>query len=142
MDSNAGAGRLGSRRRKRPSESRETGFVTAQFMLVAALSMAFMAVLLYVIALQYAHGVVRAALDEGVRVGTPALATATDCQAAANRVLADLLSGPLGEDLVATCSEASGLLVARADGVFSGWFPGIPDIVIATEVVGVKESDD
>ncbi len=68
------------------------------------------------------------ALDEGVRVGSPAPATPADCQAAIDRVLADLLSGGLGEDLVATCSEDAGLLVARADGVFAGWFPGIPDL--------------
>ena len=122
--------------------NRESGFATAQFMVVAAFSMAFMALLMYLVALQYAHGVVRSALDEGVRVGSPALATAGDCQAAIDRILADLLSGGFGEELVASCTEEAGLVVARADGVFTGWFPGVPDLTISAEVVAIKESDD
>ena len=120
----------------------ERGLVTAQFMLVAALSMAFMAFILYLIALQYAQGVVRSALDEGVRIGAPAPATPDDCEQAATRVLGELLGGPLGADLVVSCSEGAGLLVARADGSFAGWFPGVPDLPVAFEVVAVKESDE
>ena len=41
-------------------------------MLVVALSMLFLAGLLNLIAIQYAQGVIRAALDEGVRVGSVA----------------------------------------------------------------------
>jgi hypothetical protein len=104
--------------------------------------MAFLALLLYLIALQYAHGVVRSALDEALRVGSPAPATVADCQAAIDRVLADLLNGPLGEEIEATCSIEGGLVVARAQTTFSGWFPGVPDIGLASEVVAVKESDD
>lgn len=121
---------------------REAGFVTAQFMVVAAFSMAFLALFMYLIALQYAHGVVRGALDEGVRIGSPAPATPADCQEAIDRVLSDLLSGPLGGEISAVCTEEAGLVVARADGVFSGWFPGVPDLVVSAEVVGVKESDE
>ena len=44
-------------------------------MLVVALSMLFLAALLNLIAIQYAQGVVRAALDEGVRVGSVAHGT-------------------------------------------------------------------
>lgn len=130
-----------SRSRIDPEPESDRGFVTAQFMLVAALSMAFLALFMYLIALQYAHGVVRGALDEGVRVGSPAHATAADCQAAIDRVLGDMLGGPLGEGLVAVCNEEAGLVVARADGVFKGWFPGVPDLAISAEVVAVKESD-
>ncbi|MGH8926265.1 MAG: hypothetical protein ACRDWA_16785 [Acidimicrobiia bacterium] len=120
----------------------EGGFVTAQFMVVTALSMAFMALLLYLIALQYAQGVVRSALDEGVRVGAPAAATETDCLDAINRVLSDLMGGPLGQDLTVSCAFAAERVVASAQGAFSGWFPGVPDVSFQLEVAGVKESDD
>lgn len=118
------------------------GFVTAQFMVVAALSMAFMALLLYLIALQYARGVIRSALDEGVRVGAPAPASEADCVGAINRVVSDLMGGPLGEGVTVGCVFAGERVVASAQGHFAGWFPGIPDVTFDIEVTGVKESDD
>jgi hypothetical protein len=111
-------------------------------MLVAALSMAFMALLMYLIAVQYAHGALRGALDEAIRVGSPAAASVADCQAAVDRVLEDLLSGPLGDEVEATCTFEAGEVVARAQATFAGWFPGVPDIDVTAEVVGVKESDE
>ena len=129
---------LGSRIRRLKGEG---GFATAQFMVVAALSMAFMALLLYLIALQYARGVLRSALDEGVRVGGPAAAQESDCVAAIDRVLADLIGGPLGQDVTFQCLFIDQRVVASAEGAFSGWFPGVPDVSFQLEVAGVKESD-
>jgi hypothetical protein len=111
-------------------------------MVVAALSMAFMALLLYLIALQYARGVLRAALDEGVRVGTPPAATESDCLQGTRRVLADLMAGPLGQDVTISCVFLDDRVVASAQGAFAGWFPGVPDVSFQIEVAGVKESDD
>ena len=111
-------------------------------MVVAALSMAFMALLLYLIALQYARGVLRSALDEGVRVGAPAAATETDCLHATGRVLSDLMGGPLGTDVTIQCVFVDEHVVASAHGAFSGWFPGVPDLSFQLEVAGIKESDD
>ena len=129
---------LGSRVR---GLKRESGFATAQFMVVAALSMAFMALLLHLIALQYARGVLRSALDEGVRVGAPTAARESDCVAAIDRVLADLMGGPLGKDVTFQCLFVDQRVVASAEGAFSGWFPGVPDVTFQLEVAGVKESD-
>ena len=67
-------------------------------MLVVALSMLFLAALLNLIAIQYAQGVVRAALDEGVRMGSVAHATERECLDGIRRVMGDLLSGPLGAE--------------------------------------------
>ncbi|HKZ18649.1 MAG TPA: hypothetical protein VJQ57_00920 [Acidimicrobiia bacterium] len=129
---------LGSRVRRL---KREGGFATAQFMVVAAMSMAFMALLLHLIALQYARGVLRSALDEGVRIGAPAAAQESDCVAAIDRVLADLMGGPLGQDVTFQCLFVNQRVVASAEGAFSGWFPGVPDVTFQVEVAGVKESD-
>ncbi|MGH8958665.1 MAG: hypothetical protein ACRDVK_08305 [Acidimicrobiia bacterium] len=111
-------------------------------MVVAALSMAFMALMLYLIALQYARGVLRAALDEGVRIGAPAAATEADCFEAISRVVTDLMGGPLGQDLAIQCVFHDDRVVASAQGAFIGWFPGVPDVSVQLEVAGVKESDD
>ena len=106
------------------------------------MSMAFMALLMYLIALQYARGVVRSALDEGIRVAAPAAASEADCVVAINRVLSDLMGGPLGQDLTVGCAFVGESVVADARGRFAGWFPGVPDVTFDMAVAGVKESDD
>lgn len=111
-------------------------------MLVAALSMLFLAALLNLIAIQYAEGVVRAALDEGVRVGSVARASERECLDGIQRVMNDLLSGPLGVNIDFSCSVAAGQIVASANAEFDGWFPGMPSVNFSTDVRAVKESDE
>lgn len=114
---------------------------TASFVLVAAFSMVFFAGLLQLIAIQYAQGVLRAALDEGVRRAAPALADELACQEGIADVLADLMSGPLGEGIAAGCSVTDSQVIAAGEGVFPVWFPGVPDVVFSAEVRAVKEVD-
>ena len=111
-------------------------------MLVVALSMLFLAGLLNLIAIQYAQGVVRAALDEGVRVGSVASATEAECLDGIVNVMRDLLNGPLGRDFAFSCSVINGQVIAAAQGEFDGWFPGMPSVAFSTDVRSVKESDD
>jgi hypothetical protein len=120
----------------------ESGFVTAQFMAVVALSMLFLAGLLNLIAIQYAQGVMRGALDEGLRVGAPAPATPAECVAAIDRVMSDLLSGPFGAGITYSCIQVGGELVAMAEGRFVGWFPGFPTLNFDVEVRATKESGE
>lgn len=120
----------------------ESGFVTAQFMAVVALSMLFLAGLLNLIAIQYAQGVMRGALDEGLRMGAPAPATSADCVAAIDRVMSDLLRGPFGAGITYSCIQVGGELVATAEGRFVGWFPGFPTLNFEAEVRATKESDE
>ncbi|HSL27012.1 MAG TPA: hypothetical protein VLA54_12090 [Acidimicrobiia bacterium] len=119
----------------------ERGLVTAQFMAVAALSMVFLALVLNLIAIQYAQGVIRAALDEGVRVGATFPAGEEDCRRAIDRVMAELMSGPLAGGITFDCAVGSGFVVATADAGFAGWIPGMPDLNFKAEVRAVKESD-
>jgi hypothetical protein len=111
-------------------------------MLVVALSMLFLAALLNLIAIQYAEGVVRAALDEGVRVGSAARASEGECLDGIQRVMSDLLSGPLGTNVEFACIVVAGQMVASADAEFDGWFPGMPSLVFSADVRAVKESDE
>lgn len=122
--------------------ARERGFATAQLMLAVALSMLFLAGLLNLIAIQYAQGVVRAALDEGVRIGSVASATEEQCLDGIGRVLRDLLNGPMGRDVEFSCAVINGQMVASGEAQFDGWFPGMPSVAFSADVRAVKESDE
>jgi hypothetical protein len=103
--------------------------------------MVFLAILLNLIAIQYARGVVRAALDEGVRRAAPAPASVTDCYEGMSDVLEDLMAGPLGEEVTTSCVVAAGQVTAFAKARFAAWVPGVPDIAFDIEVRAVKETD-
>jgi hypothetical protein len=111
-------------------------------MVVVAFSMLFLAGLLNLIAIQYAQGVVRAALDEGLRVGSAASASASECLAGIDRVMSDLMSGPFGEGITYSCVQVGDELIATGEGRLQGWFPGFPTFDFEAEVRAVKESGD
>lgn len=106
---------------------------------MAALSMLFLALLLNLVAVQYAHGVVRAALDEGVRRASPAPAGVDECHEGIGDVLSGLLAGSMGDGVVARCQVIGTQVIASAHAVFGGWLPLVPDMTIELEVRGVKE---
>jgi hypothetical protein len=114
---------------------------TAQWVLLASFSMVFLAVLLNLVAVQYAHGVIRSALDEGIRRATPAPAGVAECRDGIDEVLDGLMAGPFGDDISTTCVVLAGQVVASANARFSSWVPGVPDVSLDVEVRGVKESD-
>jgi len=108
----------------------ERGFVTIEYVLAVALSMLAMVVIANFIVFQYGRGVVRAAVDQGVRSGARAPAPAAACEQAARQVVADLLggkSGSMGRTVSITCSQVGGRLDAAADGRFRAWLPPVPD---------------
>ena len=111
-------------------------------MAVVALSMLFLAGLLNLIAIQYAQGVVRAALDEGLRIGTAASASASECLAGIDRVMSDLMSGPFRDGLTYSCIQVGNELIAQGQGRLPGWFPGFPTFDFEAEVRAVKESGE
>jgi hypothetical protein len=114
---------------------------TAQWVLLASFSMVFLAILLNLVAVQYAHGVIRSALDEGVRRATPAPAGVAECWDGIDEVLNELMAGPFGDDISTSCVVAAGQVIASANATFPSWVPGVPDISLDVEVRGVKESD-
>ena len=76
---------------------------------------------------QYGRGAVRAALDEGARVGAPAAAGVADCERRAGEVLGDLLGGALGREVSVSCQETPAEMVAGATVTFRAWMPPSPD---------------
>ena len=117
----------------------EGGFVSISYVVAAAFAMLFFASLANLIVMQYASGVVRAALDEGVRDGAVAGAGAFQCQLTVDEFLSSVLGGPYGEDINAVCSEEPGLMVASATATFAGFAPLVPDLTFDFEAVAAKE---
>ena len=75
----------------------------------------------------YGRGVVRAALDEGVRAGARVTASAVTCEQRAREVLGDLLGGAMGREVAIACADGVDRVTATADVRFAGWLPAVPD---------------
>jgi hypothetical protein len=122
-----------------PATTRDGGFVTAQFVVVVALSLLFFTMMANVIVFMYGRGVVRAALEEGVRAASPAAATTATCQRTADETMRSLLGGSMGRDIRIDCEIRGGEVHASATGRFRGWLPGMPDWHFANQATAVKE---
>jgi hypothetical protein len=122
-----------------PATTRDGGFVTAQFVVVVALSLLFFTMMANVIVFMYGRGVVRAALEEGVRAASPAAATTATCQREADETMRSLLGGSMGRDIRIDCEIRGGEVHASATGRFRGWLPGMPDWRFANQATAVKE---
>lgn len=120
----------------------DDGFVTIQMIAAIALSMLLLTALANVLAVQYARGVVRAALDEGARAGTRVAAADVGrdrCQSQAAAALSQLLGGSLGADIAVQCTVGPERVEATARGSFAGWLPGVPSFPVELAAVAVRE---
>lgn len=115
------------------------GFVTVASVAVTGLSLLFVVALVNIVVFQYGRGVVRAALDEGVRAGARATAGVGECEARAGDVLADLLGGAMGAGVQLACTDDGAVLRAAADVTFVGWLPAVPDWRFTAEATAVRE---
>ena len=96
-----------------------------------SLAMVFLAMATNVIAMQYGHGAVRAAVDEAARYGASLGRDADGCEAKAEEILrgrGGLLRGRLGDGVVVRCSQSGGVMTATATGSFEWWAGGLPDV--------------
>lgn len=113
--------------------------MTIQYVWGVALSLVFLVVVANLVAFQYGRGVVRGALDEGVRAGSRATAAVAECQGRARQVLDQLLGGTLGDDVAVACSDLGDRVVASAKGRFPAWIAVVPDHRFDVQAVAVKE---
>lgn len=121
----------------------QQGFVTVQHVWVVATSLLLLTLVANVIVVQYAHAVVRTAVDEGARAGArvlddPVTAVAV-CRSAASAAREELLRGRLGDQVVITCVPEPGAMTARAAARLAAWLPGIPDWTVEAAAVVVQE---
>lgn len=106
-----------------------------QWVVAVGMSFVMLVVAANLIVFVYARGVVRAAVDEGARVGSRVGAGIEDCEDRAGGVLDDLLGGALRNAVTISCSvEASGELAAHADARLPSWIPFfVPQWVFSVE---------
>jgi hypothetical protein len=104
----------------------ERGFVTVQYVAATALSLVFLLLVANLLVNLYARGVVREALDEGVRAAAPVDARASACEARAAAVLDGLLRGPIGDGVAVTCAVGPERARATAVVTLPSWLPGVP----------------
>lgn len=99
----------------------------------------FFVLLVQLVVWQYGKGVVRDALDEGVRAGAPASAGPVDCETRARDVLANLLGGQMGRKIRVACEQRPDEILARADVTFPGWIRPTPDWTFRIAATAAKE---
>ena len=132
---------LCDQRRLRASPMRgEAGMAAPAYVLAVGLSLIFFVLLVQFVAWQYGRGVVRSALDEGARVGAPAEAGPTQCEARARDVLADLLGGAMGDEVSVRCSETPTEVLAEATVRFRAWIAPSPGWSFRVAATARKEA--
>jgi hypothetical protein len=117
--------------------SSEEGMATPQFVLAAGLSLLLFVAFVNLIVFQYGRGVVRAALDEGVRAAAPIDATLDDCRDRIASFVGDLLGGEMGNGVLVNCGDLGDVVVANAHVRFEGWV--VPDWEFDVSATAVKE---
>lgn len=118
---------------------RASGFVTSQFVLAVAFSLLLFVTLCNAIVYQYGRGVLRSALDEGVRSGSRASGSTATCRETAEEVRRSLLGGPIGAHVSLRCGLVAGQVRATADGYLPSWLPLVPDWPVRLSATAVKE---
>jgi hypothetical protein len=126
-----------------PSRAGERGFVTIQVMVAVAFSLVVFAMLTNVLVFAYGRGVVRAALDEGVRAASSAGGHAGQCIERAAAVIDDLLGGGMGSGVGSiSCAIVDGVppqVTAEVNTTFDAWLPGVPAYGFTTRAAAVLE---
>jgi hypothetical protein len=116
-----------------------------EYVAAVALSLMLLVAVANFIVVQYAQGVVRAALDEAVRDAARyfpndnATAVETRCEQRAREVLNNLLRGRMGRRLTLRCAVTSTEVTATIGGHFEAWLSGIPDIDAGATAVAARE---
>ena len=106
-----------------------------------ALSMVLFVMCVNVIAVMYARGVIRGALDEGARVGARSGAQTAECEQRVAQVLDELLAGHMGQGVRVACTSEDGQVVATAEATFPGWLPGMPTASFQLAARSVNEPE-
>lgn len=114
-----------------------------QYLWVIAVSLVLFTILANVVVVQYGRGVVRSALEEGVRAGARVVADVAAaelvCENAAERARRGLLAGPFGDDIAIDCTPGPEVMRATATVTFASWFPAVPDWSFTESAVAVQE---
>ncbi len=122
----------------RPAGRGENGFITIQVVAAVGFSLVLLTLLANVVVFEYGRAVVRAALDEGVRMGSGALASERECLARIHSTLGQLIVA-MADEVEVSCQDRGDRVEARAIASFEAWMPVVPDWRFTSEAVAVKE---
>jgi hypothetical protein len=123
----------------------DRGFGTVEYLAAVGISLILLVMVANVIVVQYGRGVLRAAVDEGVRDGSryfadeELAAVEGRCEHRAREVLHNLLRGRMGRGLEPRCRATDSDVTAVIEGRFEGWLPGIPDFDATTRGAAARE---
>lgn len=101
------------------------------------IAMALLIMVSNAVAIQYASGAVRTAVDEAARLGARLDGTIQECEDHGDEVLrgrGGLLRGIMGESIIIECTIDGAVMIATASGEFDWWFGGLPPISV--DIVG------
>lgn len=112
---------------------------TISYVAAASLALFVFAALANLIVMQYAGGVLRAAIDEGARQGAVKGAGPAECLVRIDEVLNGLLGGSYGAGVTRDCVDEGGWVRATATGVWRGFVPFVPDVSVSFEASAARE---
>lgn len=120
----------------------ERGLTSVGILLAVGFTLAVAVVLVNLFLYLYGHGAVRAAIDEGVRLGSRVGAGAGVCEQRADEALLGLMPGPLSSGVDVSCGPDGNELVAVADVTLSSPLPGVPSWSFQMEARAVQETGE
>ena len=118
----------------------EGGFTTIQYVVATGFSLLLFVLVANLLVDLYERGVVRDALDEGVRAGVPVAAGPAECLARERDVVASIASGTSVRVDDLTCVLDGDRVVATARIALPSWFPALlPDWRISMRASAHRE---
>ncbi len=118
----------------------EEGVSSVQFVLASAMALLLFLAFANLVVVQYGRGVMRSALEQGVRAGSVSR-SAHECEAKAAEVVAQLMGGRMSDGLVVSCVVEADRVLASATAIFESWTVLTPDFRTSLSAEATLEWD-
>lgn len=115
----------------------EQGIAAVTSVMAMVLSMVVLTAMVNLIVAQYGRGVVRGALDAGVRAGGMTVASETECEQRIDHALTQML-GEMRHGVTTRCATTGERVTATADIAWPAWLPGMPTLSWTEHAVAVR----
>ena len=120
----------------------ERGLTSVGILLAVGFTLLTAVIVLNLFLYLYGHGAARAAIDEGVRLGSRVGAGPVMCEQRAGEALQGLMPGALRDGIEIRCGPDGEQLVAVADVTLSSPLPGVPSWSFQMEARAVQETGE
>jgi hypothetical protein len=111
------------------------------FVVAAGMALVVFVSLANLVTITFTRGAVRAAVEEGARVGARADDPVAACENRARAVLRGLLGPLVGEEITVRCvvDGSPPSVRAQADASVVPWWPGLPAMTFTTDASSARE---